>query len=296
MTLDGRDRVFNMKLTACYPLQVVYKDIAARAVSDDPMASSIFDSFFKWLKGTPQYTKFVSIVTEQPVENREDMIKLFELMSFSGITADTFEAEVDRIYNTLPDSQKQGLSKYTAVLNNYKSEATKYTKIEKEIMRATNFRYRTPAEAWKAIGGGRPYPDTLDKVQVPEEQEKEESPHQYICNRLGLYSGNSFGVWCKVILGETDEVIDMETDYKRGVDLILERHPDFDMSELDFIEEEDKEAVIRDILGVKELDKEDPFRSWCLNPPRYIKEYLEANDPSLSYPELVKQIYKEKHS
>lgn len=288
MELDGSNRVFNLRISQCYPLQGVYKDIAERAVYSDPLRSSIFDSFFKWLRGTNQYNSFASMVygASSSAEAQEAMIRLFELMSFEGITADTFEAEVDKRYNSLPDSSKDFDSKYEAVLATYESPARKYSRVEKEVMRATGFQYKTPQEAWEAEGGGKPFPKTVAQVVL----DAPPTPSQYICDRIGLYDGNATGFWFSSICPALSDFPDFDTGYKEAVEEYLELHPDFDERQLDFIKEDDKEAVFRKLLLVKELDKEDPFRAWTKNPPEAFRAYKREH-PQMSYVEIFKEVY-----
>lgn len=288
MELNGSNRVFNMRIKQCYPLQEVYKDIAERAVSNDPLRSSIFDSFFKWLRGTNQYNVFASMVygASSSAEAQEAMIRLFELMSFEGITADTFEVEVNKRYNALPESAKDFDSRYEAVLATYESPARKYSHIEKEIMRATGFKYDTPQEAWEAEGGGKPFPKNVAQVVL----EAPSTPSQYICDKIGLYDGNSTGFWFASICPALGDFPDFDTGYMEAVTKYLELHPEFDESQLSFIKEDDKEAVFKRILAVKELDKDDPFRAWTKNPPESFKAYRREH-PQMSYVEIFREIY-----
>ena len=219
-------------------------------------------------------------------EAQEAMIRLFELMSFDGITADTFEAEVDKRYNSLPDSSKDFDSKYEAVLATYESPARKYSRGEKEVMRATGFQYKTPQEAWEAEGGGKPFPKTVAQVVL----DAPPTPSQYICDRIGLYDGNATGFWFSSICPALSDFPDFDTGYKEAVEEYLELHPDFDERQLDFIKEDDKEAVFRKLLLVKELDKEDPFRAWTKNPPEAFRAYKREH-PQMSYVEIFKEVY-----
>ena len=288
MKLDGTNIVYNVLLKECYPLQEIYKDIAERAVSSDPLRSSIFDSFFKWLRGTDQYNSFASMVygASSSAETQEAMIRLFELMSFEGITADTFEAEVDKRYNSLPDSSKDFDSRYEAVLATYESPARKYSRVEKEVMRATGFQYKTPQEAWEAEGGGKPFPENVAQVVL----EAPSTPSQYICDKVGLYDGNAMGFWFSSICPALEEFPDFDTGYKDAVTKYLELYPELDKSQLSFIKEDDKEAVFKRILMVKELDKDDPFRAWTKNPPEAFKAYRREH-PQMSYVEIFKEVY-----
>lgn len=287
MDLDGSGRVFNLRISMCYPLQRVYKDIVERAVTPEPLNSSIFDSFRNWLKKTSQYGKFSSMVGQSDsAETQEDMIRLFELLSFEGVTADTFGVEVDKRYVNLSDAAKDFDSKYTAVLSSYKSEAKLYSRVEREIMRATGFKYDTPKEAWTAEGGGKPFPKTVSQVVVEEPL----TPAQYICDRLGLYDGNATGFWFAVLCPSLGAFPDFETEYREAVDAYLKICPEFDMSQLDFIEEEDKSSVFHRFLHVDQLDKHDPFRAWTSNPPEGFRAYRRKN-PQLSYVEVFKELY-----
>lgn len=286
MELDGGGRVFNLRLSQCFPLQQVYKDIAERAVTNDPLKSSIFDSFFGWLRKTPQYSTFVSMVEQQPTENKEDMIRLFEVLSFEGVTAATFEQEVQKRYDLLPQAQREALPKYAAVLAAYKGPARKYTNVEREIMRVTNFRYKTPQEAWLAEGGGKPFPKTAAQVVI----EEPATPHQYICDHLGLYDGNSAGFWFARVCPTLGDFPDMDTQYATAVESYLSTCPEFDMGQLSFIQEEDKEAAFRKILHISSLDMKDPFRAWVKNPPEEFKAYRREN-PKLSYVEIFREVY-----
>lgn len=287
MELDGGNKVFNLRISQCYPLQSVYKDISERAVSADPLRSSIFDGFLKWLKKTSQYNSFVLLVyRESSPAAQEDMIRLFELLSFEGVTAATFEAEVDKRYSALPETAKDFDSKYAAVLSSYDSPVRSYSRVEREIMRATNFQYKTPKEAWAAEGGGKPFPKTVSQVLI----EEPPTAHQYICDRLGLYDGNSAGFWFASICPSLGGFPDMEADYVEAVEKYLTLHPEFDESQLSFIEEDDKEAVFRSILGVAHLDSDDPYRAWTKNPPESFRAYRREN-PHMSYAEIFRAVY-----
>lgn len=291
MSLDGKDKVFNIKITQCYPLQSVYKDIAERAVSSDPLRSSMFDSFLRWLGKTPQYGRFVSMVEQQIPEDREDMIKLFEIMSLFGVTADNFEATVREEYEKLPVAWKKSCpNMYAGVLPFYSDKVGRYTKVEWEIMRATGGKYRNPHEAWAVVGGGKPYPKTLSEVSI-----ESTSPHQYICDAIGLYDGNSTGFWYGVLCPATGEFPDMETEYKEAVDRYLSVCPEFDISNLDFIKEGDKEEVFKEILKVSSLDKEDPFRAWVKNPPQEFRDYRKSHG-SMSYVEIFREFYERRRT
>ena len=61
---------------------------------------------------------------------------------------------MDKRYSALPETAKDFDSKYAAVLSSYDSPVRTYSRVEREIMRATNFQYKTPKEAWAAEGGG----------------------------------------------------------------------------------------------------------------------------------------------
>lgn len=288
MDLSGNNRVFNLRINQCYPLQRVYRDIAERAVSSDPLRSSMFDSFFKWLRKTNQYNSFATMVygASSSAEAQEAMIRLFELMSFEGVTADTFEDEVTKRYNQLPESAKDFDSRYEAVLASYESPVRKYSRVDKEIMRATGFQYKTPQEAWEAEGGGKPFPKTIAQVVV----EEPPTPQQYICDHIGLYDGNATGFWFASICPSLDSFPDFETGYKEAVDRYLEAHPVFDEKQLSFIEEADKEAVFKRLLQTDHLDPVDPFRAWVKNPPESFRSYRREN-PGMSYVEVFKEIY-----
>lgn len=288
MTLDGEDTVFNLQLQHCFPLQQVYKDIATRAVSPDPLNSSIFDAFFRWLKGTPQYDRFVSAAELVPVEDREAMIKLFELMVAEGVTAENFEEVVDKKFEALPADKKAGLSKYEAVLDSYRGKAVSYSKVDLELMRRTNFAYASPKDAWAAVGGGAPYPKNLNDIHVA----CQKTPHQYVCDALGLYDGSSSGTWYAKVCPALGGYVDMRENYKDATNRYLKIHPEFDMGQLDFIEEEDKASVMKKLLQVQELDRDDPYRAWTKNPPLSIKGVVEQN-PKLSYVEAFRVLYTE---
>lgn len=291
MALDGSNRVFNLRMSQCYPIQRVYQDIAERAVTADPLKSSIFDSFFKWLQKTSQYNTFANLVrTATSAETQEDMIRLFELLSYEGVNATNFNVEVDRRYAALPAEAKDFPSKYAAVLSMYKSPARKYSAVEREIMRATGFHYNTPQEAWQAEGGGKPFPKTAAQVCL----ESPPSPQQYICDHVGLYDGNAAGYWFAYICPALGDFPDMETGYKEAVDRYLELHPDFDMKQLDFIQEDNKEAVFQNILHISELDPKDPFRAWTKKPPEEFRAYKREH-PQLSYVEIFRMIYDVSH-
>lgn len=287
MELDGGSRVFNLRISQCYPLQRIYKDIAERAVTTDPLRSSIFDGFMGWLRKTSQYNAFTSIVYRSPsTETQEDMIRLFELLSFEGVTAATFESEVDKRYAELPESAKDFESKYAAVLSSLDSPVKHYSRVEKEIMRATDFQYKTPQEAWAAEGGGKPFPKTVAQVVI----EDPPTPQQYICDHIGLYDGNATGFWFAVICPALGDFPDFETGYKAAVGRYLKMYPSFDEGQLSFIAEEDKEAVFKRLLKTDHLDAEDPFRAWIKNPPESFRAYRREN-PQLSYVEVFKAIY-----
>lgn len=287
MELDGSNRVFNIRINQCYPLQQVYKDIAERAVAADPLRSSIFDGFFKWLRKTSQYNTFTNLVGQATsVETKEDMIRLFELLSFEGVTASTFEAEVERRYTALPESARDFDSKYSAVLASYKSPVQKYSRVEQEIMRATGFQYKTPQKAWAAEGAGKPFPKTVAQVLI----EEPPTPEQYICDTLGLYDGNAAGFWFAAICPTIGDFPDMETGYKEAVTKYLAEKPDFNMDQLSFLQEEDKEAVFKRVLGVSQLNPADPFRAWTKNPPEAFRAYRREN-PRLSYVEIFRAVY-----
>lgn len=284
MSLDGRDTVFNIKLTHCYPLQRTYTDVVKRAMSPDPMQSSSFDGFFRWLRKTNQYRRFTQIVEEAAVDDREDMIKLFELMTFNGVSSDNFEDEVNKYYDKLPTSKKEeALSKYSAVLALLSKDSKQYDKIDKEIMRATKFQYSNPQEAWKVVGGGKAYPKSLMEINI-----QSKTPHQYVCDALGYYDGDATGHWYSTVCTAVGEFIDMDTDYVEGVKKYLLTGKEFDMSQLDFIKEVDKESVMCMFGTVK--DPKDPYRSWTAAPSKPILQLAEEH-PDLSYVELAKMYY-----
>jgi hypothetical protein len=285
MSLDGKDKLSNLRLRQCFPLQAFYKDITERAVSDDPLKSSIFDSFLAWLKGTNQYNRVVTMMTDLSAPDRENMLKLFELMSFEGITADMFEQEVKARYKALSVSKREGLSLYAAVLDAYNTPVTAYSKVDKEIMRATGFQYKTPKEAWAIVGKGKPYPKFPYEVNV----EPPRTAHQYICDKIGLYDGNVASFWYGKLCPKTEAYFDMETQYKEGIARYLEVVPEFDESQLGFIKEEDKKGVIGQFVP---LDANDPFRSWTENPPGNIIRAAKQL-PGLSYVEVLRKIYEE---
>ena len=183
MTLDGNDKVFALKIEQCYPIQLIYKDVSDRAMVDDPLSCSLFDDFFRWLKKSPQYTHFLNLVSKVDVEDREDMIRLFELMSRDGVTANTFEAEVQKRYDLLPKDKKAEMSRYTAVLSTYQSPSSGLSKIELEIMRITDFKYDSPIRAWEAIAGDKPFPKTYAEIQlsiVDSKASDGRTPEEYI--------------------------------------------------------------------------------------------------------------------
>lgn len=286
MTLDGADRVFNQRLTHCYPLQRMYTDITTRAMSPDPLQSSVFDRLFKWLKTTPQYGKFLSAAQLVPLEDREDMVKLFELMSFDGVTAETFEAKVRAIYDTIPVEEKEGVAVYTAVLEHYKSPSRAYTKIEQEIMRATNFKYKSPKEAWEAVGGGKPYPKTLQEAIIMPPR----APELVVADTVGLYETPVGDFWFSEVCMKLGTFYDFETEWEKGLAAYMEKFPDFDEQQLSFIKEEDKAAVFRKYLGVTALDPKDPYRAWIKDPPIVLREAVKE-DPQLSYVQAFKNLY-----
>lgn len=288
MTLDGCDTVFNRRLTQCYPLQKMYTDVATRAVSSDPIQSSIFDGLFRWLKTTPQYSRFLNAAELVPTEDREDMIKLFELMSFEGITADAFEAEVRRRYDTLAEEDKAGLPIYTAVLEHYKNPAKAYTKIEQEIMRSTNFKFKTPQEAWRVMGQGKPYPKTLQDATISPPRK----PEQVVADTIGLYSTPLDAFWFSNVCLSLGYSYSFDTEWEKGLEAYMKEHPEFDEGELLFIKEEDKAAVFRQYLGVEALDPRDPYRAWVKDPPLAIKEAAKEN-PDVPYVQLFKKLYLE---
>lgn len=288
MALDGTDEMVTRPLKMCYPLQRTYKDIAERAISPDPLKSSIFDSFLRWIGKTPQYNYFVSMVNEQSPENREDMIKLFECLSYEGVTAETFDEEVRARYALLSEKQRQeSLSMYTAVLLYGELKASKYNKVEKEIMRRTAFKYKSPEEAWLNECPTKPFPKTLKDVDICVT-----TPAMYVCDALGYYEGDAEVFWQIDVIPTIGEHLDMETSYKEGVDRYLSIRPDFDMRHLSFIQEEDKERVFKDILGVAELDAKDPYREWTKNPPPHFRKYR-SECPMLSYVEIFKLVYRQ---
>lgn len=284
MSLDGHDQVFNIKLTHCYPLQRVYADIAQRAMSPDPLQSSSFDGFFRWLRKTNQYRSFTSMVESTGVDLREDMIKLFELMTFNGVTSENFESEVDKLYAKLPASQQaEAFSKYSAVLAVYGRGTKPYSKVDKEIMRATGFKYKTPQEAWDAVGSGGAYPKSLMEVNITTK-----TPHQYICDAVGLYDGESDAFWYGELCLRVGEYLDMETQYEEGVERYLEINPEFDQKQLEFIKEKDKASVMS-LFGAVQ-DPKDPWRSWVAK-PRTVLLNMASQNPKLSYVELAKLYY-----
>jgi hypothetical protein len=148
--------------------------------------------------------------------------------------------------------------------------------------------YGSPKEAWAAVGGNKPYPTTLYQIEL----EPPRSPHQYVCDAIGLYEGESGRFWFGELSTKLCVYLDMETQYKEGIEKYLDKYPEFDMSQLAFIEESDKEAVLRRILKVNSLDASDPFRAWTKNPPDHIKRAAKVL-PKLSYVEIVKEIYKD---
>lgn len=301
MSLDGRDKVFNLQLSQCYPLQAVYKDVTERAVSEDPLSSSIFDDFFRWLKGNRQYTNFRFLAEATPIADREDMIRLFEVMSYDGVTATTFEAEVKRRYDALSSEQKGDLSMYAAVLATYRSKTTKYTKVELEIMRATNFKYDTPQKAWEAVAGTTPFPKSYaDAVKhIPSYGTAASSsirPEEYIRDTLGLYESSAAGYWTAYVCLMLGEWLDMETEYIKGCTQFLQMQPQFDMHQLDFIAEEDKVAVFKRLLQVQSLDAKDPFRAWIKNPPQHLKRMKETAPVGTPYVALFKQLYEKERA
>lgn len=289
MRLDAKKQLFNLRLTRCYPLQQVYQDIASRAVSSDPIRSSVFDGFFRWLRKTSQYNDFVMMVEgSSSTDTKEDMIHLFELMSTEGVTAKEFEARVDTIYNSLPKRARDFDNKYAAVLASYDTPARGYSTIEWEIMRITDFKYKTPKDAWSAVGSGKPFPTSTVELEALI-QETTPNYHTYICDNVGLYSGDSLTFWSNL---PNTRLINIRTDYKRVVDDYLRTHPDFNMGELDFIKEEDKEEVFRKVLGTP-LDSKDPYRAWTKNPPQHIRRMKQEKYPDLSYVEIFHILYSE---
>lgn len=124
------------------------------------------------------------------VEAQEVTIRLFELISFEGITAGIFEAEVDKRYNSLLDPSKDFNFKYKAVLATYEPPARKYSRAEEEVIRAIGFQYKTPQGAWEAEGRGRPFSKMVAQVvlDVPS------TPDQHTYGRIDLYDGNTTGL------------------------------------------------------------------------------------------------------
>lgn len=293
MDLDGSNKIHQVKIDRCYPLQDFYTDIASRALEPNPLRRPGFQNMLNWVGKTDAYRTFTAMVeSAQDNLEREDMLRLCEVLTLEGVPVAKFQEEVQRRYNALPESERQGANMYQVVYDAHKGPAKKWTPIEREIMRRTELRYPTPQMAWENEGVG-PMPTRMSEV---DRLKPKETPEAYISEKLGLYTDSPERYWWTFMAVDMKNARqrDMVRDYKSATEDYLEEHPDFDMTQLSFIEEEDKEAVFKEILGVDKLDPEDPYRAWMKNPP---EEFLarKSRNPKKGYSQIFADIYQERH-
>lgn len=291
MDLDGSNKIRQVKVDKCYPLQEFYTDIANRAIDPDPRKRPMFGNLLAWVGRTDAYKTFTSLV-ESSTNNleMEDMLRLMEVLTCEGVSVANFKEEVQKRYDAIPEDKRQGDNMYQVVYEAHKGPAKNWTPIEREIMRRTEFRYTTPKQAWEEEGSG-PMPSRMSEV---DKIRPKKTPEDYVSEKLGLYLGGARGYW-RAYMEITPEggLRDFDKDYEVGVAQYLEKRPDFDMQQLQFIQEEDKASVFKEILGVKQLDEKDPYRAWMENPPEEFVQRKSRN-PRKTYPEIFVEIYRER--